>query len=334
MASKGKDFIEPELAWTREDYEKALNLAFDFKRASARGEKIEPLKGKIFFMLFYAHSLRTRTGIEAAMTQLGGQSQFISPEEELYSHEDIADVARVLSSYGDAIGIRTALHSNYVYGEGHEFIKTFAKYADIPVISLADEVFHPHEPLEELMTIKDRLGKLEGLKVVYSWAYAPRFKAVCVPQSLLLVWTKFGMDVTLAHPKGLELDPNIVEVAQRNARESGGSFHVSNDMDEAVKGADVVHAKSYTCLRLSPPNVKVFDETAARELFEKHKDWIMNEERQDLMNKGGIYLHCLPAYKGIEVTEGVIEGPRSAVWDNQRNRIHAKKAILLTAIGE
>jgi N-acetylornithine carbamoyltransferase len=331
---KGRDFIEPELIWTKEEYDVLLDLAWDFKNRAARGERPELLHGKTLFMVPYASTLRTRSGLEAAMTQLGGHAQMIEPGH-IYSQEAIADVARVFSTYGDAIASRVFGNLfGFVYGKGNQFLKDFAKWADIPVISMECDMFHPHEPLEELMTIQDRLGTLKGVKAVYSWAYAPSpWKPLSIPQSLLLIWTKYGMEVTAAHPEGLEMDPNIMEACRKNADESGGSFEIVNDMDEALDGADVIHAKSYTCLKMCPPNVPVFNEQDVKDVFNKHKDWIMTQEKLDLMSKRGIYLHCLPADRGYEVTDEVIDGPRSAVWTNQDERIHAKKAIVTSVMG-
>jgi N-acetylornithine carbamoyltransferase len=208
-----------------------------------------------------------------------------------------------------------------------------AKWATIPVISMECDMFHPHEALEELMTIKDTFGTFKNLKVVYSWAYSPSvWKPVSVPQSLLLIWTKYGMDVTLAHPPGFELDPRIIEECKKNADRYGGSFKIVNNMDEAVEGADLVHAKAYHSLKLCPPNVPRFDEAKMKDLFNKYKDWIMDERRLEKMSKRGVYIHCLPVDRGYEATDEVIDGPRSVVWLNQEERIHAKKAILVSVI--
>ena len=330
---KGRDFIAPELEWRREEYDFLLNLAFDFKKRATKGERPELLRGKTLFQILYTGTLRTRTGLAAAMTQLGGHSEIVPPGG--HGGEAVKDMIRCLNTYGDAIATRVfGEQLGFYYGKGNELIREMAHWADIPVISMECDMFHPHEPLEELMTIKDTLGTLKNLKVIYSWAYSPSvWKPVSIPQSLILAWTKYGMEVTLAHPEGFDLDPKIIEECKKNADRYGGSFEITNDMDEAVEGADVVHAKAYHSLKLCPPNVPVFDEEKMKEAFSKHKDWIMDQRKLDMMSKRGIYIHCLPVDRGYEATDEVVDGPRSAVWTNQEERIHAKKAILISVMG-
>lgn len=330
---KGRDYIAPELEWTREEYDVLLDLAFDFKKRSAIGERPEMLKRKTLFQILYTGTLRTRTGLAAAMTQLGGHSEIVPPGG--HGGEAVKDLIRCLNTYGDGIATRVfGEQFGFHYGKGNKLIREMARWADIPVISMECDMFHPHEPLEELMTIKDRLGTLKNLKVVYSWAYAPSvWKPVSVPQSLLLGWTKYGMEVTLAHPVGFDLDPKILQECRKNADRYGGSFEVTNDMNKAVEGADVVNAKAYHSLKLCPPAVPEFNEEKMKEEFNKHKDWIMNQAKLDKMNKKGIYIHCLPVDRGYEATDEIVDGPRSAIWTNQEERIHAKKAILVSVMG-
>jgi ornithine carbamoyltransferase len=331
---KGRDFIAPELEWTREEYDLLLELAYDFKKSAAKGERPPLLKNKTLFQILYTGTLRTRTGLEAAMTQLGGNSYIVPPGG--HEGEAVKDMIRCLNTYGDAIASRVfGEQFDFYYGKGNAVLREMAKWADIPVINMECDMFHPHEPLEELMTIKDRLGTLKNLKVVYSWAYSPSvWKPVSIPQSLLLAWTKYGMEVTLAHPEGFDLDPKIIEECRKNSDKFGGTFEISHNMDEAVEEADVVHAKAYANLTLCPPKVSKFNEARMKEEFSKHKDWIMNERRLDLMRKRGIYIHCLPVDRGYEATDEVIDGPMSAVWTNQEERIHVKKAIVTSVIGK
>ncbi|WP_455367815.1 ornithine carbamoyltransferase [[Eubacterium] cellulosolvens] len=330
---KGRDYIAPELEWTREEYDLLLDLAFDFKKRAARGERPELLRNKTLFQILYTGTLRTRTGLAAAMTQMGGNSEQVPPGG--HGEEKVKDMIRCLNTYGDAIASRVfGEQFGFHYGKGNQLIREMARWADIPVINMECDMFHPHEPLEELMTIKDRIGTYKNLKVVYSWAYSPAvWKPVAIPQSLILAWTKYGMEVTLAHPKGFTMDPKILDECKKNADRYGGSFDITNDMDEAVQGADVVHAKAFHSLNLCPPQVPTFDEEKVKESFSKNKDWIMDQRRLDMMSKRGIYLHCLPVDRGYEATDEVIDGPRSAVWTNQEERIHAKKAILVSVMG-
>jgi N-acetylornithine carbamoyltransferase len=330
---KGRDFIAPELEWTKEEYDLLLNLAFRFKKKSSRSKRLELLSGKTLFQILYTGTLRTATGLTAAMTRLGGHSETVPPRG--HGGEAVKDMVRCLSTYGDAIAARVfGEQFGYQYGKGNQLLREMAQWATVPIINMECDMFHPHEPLEELMTIRDTFGSFKNLKVVYSWAYSPAvWKPVSVPQSLLLAWTKYGMHVTLAHPEGFDLDAKIMDECRKNADRYGGSFEVTNDMVEAVEGADVVHAKAFHSIGHCPPRVPAFNEQNVRETFDKHKDWIMDEGKLDRMSKRGIYLHCLPVDRGYEATDEVVDGPRSAVWTNQQERIYAKMAILVSVMG-
>jgi ornithine carbamoyltransferase len=340
---RGRDFICTQ-EWSREELELALKVAFDLKSKQKRGIPHELLKGKTMYMMFYNPSLRTRNSFQTGMFQLGGQAINLSPsevyrpalegEEVPYKTERISDVARVLSRYGDAIAIRIYGEAvNWVYGKGDRIIREFAYWADIPVINMEDDVYHPCQAMADLMTVLEHKGRVEGKKIVVSWAYSGGIKPVAVPQSAILIFTRFGGDVVLAHPKGLELDPKIVETAKKNADEYGGSFEISYNMDEAFEGADVVYPKSWGSLKFMPPNVPKVDEKGMIELMNQYKDWICTAERLDKADRHVIYMHCLPADRGMEVTDEVIDGPHSVVFDEAENRLHAQKAIMALVMG-
>jgi len=336
---KGRDWITI-MEWSREELDEILKAAFDLKEKFKKGIPHKYLDGKTLFMIFYNRSLRTRNSFEAGMTQLGGHAHFLDPKDAIYTPalpgdeiayttERIADVARVLSRYGHGIAIRIyGKHAKWIYGRGNRIVREFAKWADIPVINMECDMFHPCQAMADIMTIFEKLNKPEGKKFVMSWAYTPSVeKPLAVPQSAVLVAAKFGMDVVLAHPKGFELDPKVVETAKEYADKYGGSFEVVYDMDEAFEGADVVYPKSWTSMKFLPPNVAEPNFDAIKELFEKNKHWICTQEKMDLTNKA-IYMHCLPADRGFEVTDDVIDGPQSVVWDQAENRLHVQKAIM------
>jgi len=267
---KGRDFITTQ-EWSREELDRTLKLAQELKEKQKKGIPHRLLEGKALYMLFYNASLRTRNSFETGVFQLGGQGIYLSPKEvyrpalagdELpYVTERISDVARVLSRYGDAISIRIYGNSvNWVYGKGNQIIREFAKWSDIPVINMEDDVFHPCQAMADVLTMIEKKGTLSGKKVVVSWAYSGGVKPVAVPQDCVLTFTRFGSDVVLAHPKGLELDPEIIKFAKKNSEESGGSFETSYSMDEAFEGADVVYPKSWGSLKFMPPKVRKVDE--------------------------------------------------------------------------
>jgi len=340
---KGRDFITTQ-EWTREELDRVLELAAELKGKQKKGIPHRLLEGKTLYMLFYNQSLRTRNSFQTGIFQLGGQGIDLSPtavykpalagDEIPYETERISDVARVLSRYGDAISIRIYGESvNWIYKKGNQIVREFAKWANIPVINMECDVFHPCQALADVLTIKEKFGTLEGKKVVVSWAYSGGVKPIAVPQSCILNFTRFGADVVLAHPKGLELDPDIIKLAKKNTDENGRNFEISYDMNEAFEGADVVYPKSWGSLKSMPPNVPKVDKKGMLELMNKHRDWITTTEKLDLCAKDAIYMHCLPADRGMEVTDEVIDGPHSVVFDEAENRLHAQKAVMALIMG-
>jgi len=271
-------------------------------------------------MVFYDKSTRTRNSIEAGMTQLGGHAHFIDSETSQIAHgESPKDMGIILSSYGHGIAIRHDL----VPGEGQTLMREVAKWAEIPVFNMQCDVDHPMQTLADLMTLQEIHGKnLRGLKMAVSWAYAPSYaKPVSVPQGLITLMTRFGMDLTLAHPPGYELMPEQMEIARAGAAEAGVNLAVTGDMDEAFEGADIVYPKSWGALDyFGKP-----EEGLA--LSAKYQDWICDERRMGLADKDARYMHCLPADRGNEVTDAVIDGPQSVIYPEAENRMHTAKAL-------
>ena len=339
-AWRGRDWIAPEIEYTREEWETVLDCAAQIKRNYAVGEVPKLLENKTLFMMFYNRSLRTRNSFEVGMTQLGGHAINLAPkeiytpalegEEISYTTERVSDVARVLSGMGDAIGIRIyGKPTGWIYGKGEDYIREFAKWSSIPLINMEDDVFHPCQLAADLLTLKEFLGgNLKGKKFVMSWAYSGSAeKPLAIPQSAVLGTTLFGMDVVLAHPKGFELDKKITDKAKEYADLHGGSFEVSYDMKEAFDEADAVYPKSWGALSCVPPKTTKPRLDRMTELFNKNKNWICDQELMDRTNRA-IYMHCLPADRGMEVTDEIIDGKRSVVWQEAWNRLHVQKGIL------
>ncbi len=342
---RGKDFITL-LDWTREEIETILDVALDLKRRFALGEPHDHiLRGKTLFMIFYNMSLRTRNSFEAGMTQLGGHAHFLEPgkiytpalpgKEVAYTTERVSDVARVLSRMGHGIAIRCYGDPvDWVYGAANEMIRNFAYWADIPVLNMEDDKYHPFQALADILTVKEKFGGFSGVKFVMSWAYSPSIhKPRAVPQSAIIAATMMGMDVVLAHPKGFELDPEVLKACEENAKRYGGSFEVVNDMNAAFEGAHVVYPKSWAAVPMFKPPVGEDSPAKAKELFEANKDWICDAKKMSLTHPEAIYMHCLPCDRGFEVTDEVIdktEGPgwRSVVFDQAENRLHVQKAVM------
>jgi ornithine carbamoyltransferase len=321
----GRDYIET-LDWTVEEIDEALAVAGELKTAFRNGVPHRLLPDKTLFMLFLDKSTRTRNAFESGMTQLGGHAIYLDAEKTQVAHgESPKDMGIILSRYGHGLAIR---HDLAPY-EGNAWMREIAKWADIPLINLQCDVDHPTQTLADLMTLRERRGEdLRGLKVAVSWAYAPSYaKPLSVPQGLLTLLPRFGIDVVLAHPKGFELMPEVLERAEAAAAEGGATIAYTNDMDEAFAGADVVYPKSWGRIDAFGNEKPALAESA------QFKDWICDSRRMSLANPDALYMHCLPADRGTEVTDEVIDGPQSVVYDEAENRMHTGKALCALTMG-
>jgi ornithine carbamoyltransferase len=337
---RGRDFL-CELDYTREEIDTILDIAQDLKRRRAIGEAHNHiLPGKTLFMIFYNQSLRTRNSFEAGMTQLGGHAHYLDPSkiytpalegrEKAYSTERVSDVARTLSRMGDAIAIRCYGDPvDWEYGGAHQMMREFARWADIPVINMECDKYHPCQGLADVFTVKEKFGAFKGVKFLMSWAYSPSIeKPRAVPQSAILYATMMGMEVTLAHPEGMELDEEVLAACEGNAAKYGGSFKIENNWEKALKGQHVVYPKAWTALPTFAPPIGNRDEKGAQKIFDANKSWICDAEHMALADKDAVYMHCLPCDRGFEVTNDVIDGPQSVAFDEAENRLHVQKAVM------
>jgi N-acetylornithine carbamoyltransferase len=315
---RGRDCITFD-DWTKAEIDTVLEMALDLKRQRATGIPHPLLRDRVLAMLFFFSSTRTRASFEAGMAQLGGHAQFIESRTTQIAHGDTAkEIGEILGRYNDAIAIR---HCDWQVGNG--YLRDVAEASRVPVLNMQCDVYHPFQALADLMTIIERFGDPRGRSIAVSWAYASSYqKPISVPQSLVLLMPRFGMDVRLVHPPEFELMPEIVERAKANAAEAATSFEIVNDFDEGLTGVDVVYAKSWG------PLVTISDEEESKRVIDKYSDWITDERRMDLAGDGAVYMHPLPADRNIEVTDGVIEGPRSIVYDQAENRLHGQKAVM------
>jgi N-acetylornithine carbamoyltransferase len=317
---KGKDYISTQ-DWSDEEIEQALETASELKEKFKNEISHRHLPDKTIFLLFFDKSTRTRNSFEAGITQLGGHAHFIDSSTSQIAHgESPKDTGIILSSYGHGIAVRHDL----VPGEGNTYMREIAQWADKPVINMQCDVDHPCQTLADLMTIREIFGKdLRGKKIAVSWAYAPSYaKPMSVPQGLIMLMPRFGLDVVLAHPPEYKLMDEPLRSAQENAQKAGVSFEIVNDMDAAFEKADIVYPKSWGIESL------FHKPEEALEISKKYKDWICDERRMKLANLNAIYMHCLPADRGNEVTDAVIDGPQSVVYQEAENRLHTAKAIM------
>jgi ornithine carbamoyltransferase len=316
---RGRDLIG-DLDFSKDEVESVLELAFDLKRKRAVGEPHALLRDKVLAMLFFFSSTRTRGSFEAGMAQLGGHAAFIESRTTQIAHGDTPkEIGEIFGRYFDGIAIR-----HVDWGKGNQYLNEVAKASRVPVLNMQCDIYHPFQILADLMTIVEKKGRdLRRKKMVVSWAYAASYqKPMSVPQSLILQMPRFGLDVVLSHPPEFKLMAEIMDQAREQARKFGTRFEVVNDMDEGFKDADVVYAKSWGAMVHTP------DEKEGAQIIAKYSDWITDERRIRLAKPDAIYMHPLPADRNVEVTDGVIDGPNSVVFDEAENRLHVQKAVM------
>ena len=308
MSLKGRDFLTLK-DFTRQEIEEMVNLGIDLKAKQKAGIPTPILEGKTLGMIFQKSSTRTRVSFEVGMYQLGGSALFLSTNDlQIGRGEPIKDTARVLSRYLDGIMIRTYSHAD---------VEELAEYADIPVINGLTDDYHPTQIIADLITIQEHKGKLEGIKFAYVG------DGNNMTHSLMIGCAKVGMDVTVACPDGYMPNPEIVALAQGYAAESGGSVTVMHDPKEAVKGVDVVYTDTWASM----------GQEAEKEIRKKEfVGYQVDDAMMALAKPDAIFMHCLPAYRGMEVTDEVMESAQSVVFDEAENRLHAHKAIMASVM--
>jgi ornithine carbamoyltransferase len=290
---------------SKEDILRLLNSAEAFR--SKRGNHGLPLRGKSLAMIFEKPSTRTRVSLEVAAAELGGHPLYLSASElQLGRGETIADTARVLSRYVHSITARVYSHSTVVQ---------LAKHASVPVINALSDWEHPLQILADLQTIANRFGRLEGLRV----AWIGDGNNVC--NSMILASAIMGMEITVASPPGYEPKAQIMD----EAKTLGGQPKVVIEPAEAVQDADAVVTDTW---------VSMGDEGQEAERLRVFAKYQVNAELMDLASSRAVALHCLPAHRGQEITDEVMDGPRSAVFDEAENRMHTSKAVMAWLMGE
>jgi len=321
---KGKHLLTLQ-DWSNEELETLFSVTDHLKLQYTLGNYTEYCKYKSLFMLFFEESTRTRNAFECGITQLGGHGNYLTPKATQIDHgETPKDTIEVLSRMGHGIGVRNTLVN------GHKWMAELAEHSKIPVYNMQCDIWHPTQALADLYTIREKFGtNLKGKKFVISWTSAGNYmRPLSMAHSLVTTMTRFGMDVTLAHPEGFELMPEIMDAARENARKSGSKFEVVHNMDEACEDADIIYAKGW-----GPIMTVGDDEAAGVKMIEENPGWIVNQERMDLAKEKAIYMHCMPADRDIEVTSEVMDGPQSVIYDEAENRMHTIKALMALTMG-
>jgi ornithine carbamoyltransferase len=301
---KGRSFTRVA-DWSHDELVEVLDLADDLKRRQQAREEHHLLPGRTLGMIFQKPSTRTRVSFEVGIYQLGGTGLYLSAGDlQLGRGETIKDTAVVLSRYLDAIMIRTFAQSD---------VEELAANASIPVINGLTDSSHPCQALADVMTIRERFGRLGGLKVVY----LGDGNNVCA--SLMVACAKLGTSFVAATPSGYRPDEEVVRIA----RDAGGTVELTDDPRAAVEGADVLYTDVWTSMG---------QEDERQQRLHDLADFGIDSELVKSAGDGAIVLHCLPAHYGEEITEDVLYGPQSAVWDQAENRLHAQKALMALVI--
>lgn len=341
----GRDFLST-LDFTPDQVRGLIDLALDLKR----GEVQAPLQNKVAALLFFNPSVRTRISCESAMARWGGTAIAINPGKDTWNfemregvtmdvntQEHVRELAPVISRMCHYIGIRKSelitvgsekaeVSGDYVELAKDEFMHQLAKYAEVPVVNLESNRFHPMQSLADSATMVEKLGDTRGKKYILTWAWHPKSLPVATPHSQLLSAANLGMDVTVLRPPGYGLEGEVMDRARERAESLGGTVSETEDVDAAYDGAHVVCAKGWGSLDYYG---RFEEETADKAHL--RADWIVDEDKM-AKTADGWFMHCLPVRRNVIVTDGVIDSPRSAVIDEAENRLWTAAAVF-AAIG-
>jgi len=291
--------------FTTKEIEHLLIRAKELKALQKKGVEQPLLKGKTLGLLFEKQSTRTRVSFEVAIFQLGGYSLYLSPAQiQMGRGEEVRDTAKVFSRYIDAVVIRTF---------SHEIIEEWARHSDIPVINGLTDLHHPCQVISDMLTILEKKNRISGIRLAYIG------DGNNVAHSLVEGAALTGIEIRVASPEGYEPDEVIIDNAKRLAKETGAVIKVMQDPSEAAEGADVVYTDVWTSMGLEA------EEDDRRSIFQRYQ---VNRDLMERAKKDAIIMHCLPAHRGEEITNDMMESQMAVVFDQAENRLHVQKALL------
>lgn len=313
-----------------------IDLSLSIKRSGAA----PALPGRTLGLLFFRGSLRTRTSFEAAVHQLGGHAINLNATSDFWelearegvvmdgrAPEHIHDAAAVLSSYVDALAIRPApAGHSWELDRRDEGINAWAAHARVPVINMESALWHPLQALADTMTMRESLGELAGRRLAITWSHAPEPASPAVVHSLLVAAARFGMNITVAHPTGYDLDGEVIRRAKAASQQSGGTLEFGSDREAAVRGAHIVYARSWRSLE------HYGNSTLAASHRSRTASWSVDESLMKLGDDAR-FMHAMPIRRNLEVTDEVLDGPRSLILAQAENRLHSQKAVLTRLLG-
>ena len=304
-------------------------------------DQSKPLAGRSVALVFFNPSLRTRASMQIGVFELGGNAVVLEPGGTSWTlehregavmdadrTEHVAEFVRVLSRYCVGIGVRTfAALKNWEAERTDPILQAFARYSDVPIINLESAMHHPCQAMADMMTVREKLG--EGRKrVLLTWSWHPKPLPMAVPNSFALASAQMGHDLVIAHPQGYELDDELIETIKQHAAGAGGSVNITNEIDQAFDGVEVVYAKSWGSRNFYGAGEK---DIAARAQY--RGKWVVDEQKMK-RTRSAIFMHCLPVRRNVIVTDGVIDSAASVVIDEAENRLHVQKAIMASLLGK
>jgi len=322
--------------FSRAELEEIIESAIGFKGGEIADK---PLSGKSVALVFFNPSLRTRASMQVGIYELGGNAVILEPGNSTWTlehrenvvmdsdkTEHLKEFVKVLERYVSAIGVRSFAELKDWNSERLEpVLSAFEKYGDVPIINLESAMHHPCQAMADMLTIREKFGKVKK-KITLTWAWHPKPLPMAVPNSFALAAAQFGHDVRIAHPKGYELDAELMTEIETQAKENGGSVEIVNKIDEAFDDAEVVYAKSWGSFRhYGDANREIGERETYRD------EWIVDEAKMRRTNDS-IFMHCLPVRRNVIVTDAVIDSANSVVIDEAENRLHVQKAIMTKLI--
>ena len=332
-----KNFLKTS-DFSRRELEAMIESAIEFKNGTNTDKS---LSGKSVALVFFNPSLRTRASMQIGVYELGGNAVILEPGGTSWTlehregaimdadkTEHLKEFVQVLERYVAAIGVRTfAELKDWNLERTDPILAAFAKYSTKPIINLESAMHHPCQALADMLTIREKFGK-QKKKVLLTWAFHPKPLPMAVPNSFALATAQFGHDLKIAHPKGYELDDELISEIENQAKENGGSLEIVNDVNAAFENVEVVYAKSWGSKNFYGDLQKDVEFRA-----DLRKDWIVDEAKMRKTNDA-IFMHCLPVRRNVIVTDAVIDSPNSVVIDEAENRLHVQKAMMANLIGQ
>lgn len=343
MSLFGKDLICTQ-DWSVEDIYKVLNLAIEMKADRYNSKWAKLFENRNFLMMFFSPSVRTHLSFVATATELGGHAQYMEPSMARFKSkhspgETIEDAAKVISGYMSGIGIRIMEEAVSSYGEGHKFIREYAKYASVPIINMADDVCHPCQALADIMGWAESVSgglerinfdNLRGKKLLLTWGKGALARSWNSPQASLLLASRLGMDITIARPDGYDMDASIYEKVRGNCSKNKKELKIINDPASGYEGAHVVYSRHWVSSNAYRKNR--FHKQDEVEKALSYVEWITTVEKMK-KTENAIFTHPMPVDRGNEVEDAIASGKKSIMYAVANNRLHVQKSVFAHIMG-